>query len=378
MPITRCTEEQARTWLAQWAKAGWRKSAAARMFGGCERTWNARIKLAKVKCPDSGLVPTDVPEGMKFAKTTVQYDGQGNVINEWRRLTKTAEDMESLVRSLGEELRAKCPNLPRPAKLCQDKRTLIFPIYDPHFGKYAWEAETGEDYDVEIAKRVLVNTAQIAARQVGRVGEVVMICGGDWYHSDTRTPQTERSGHVLDIDSRSERVRDVTIKSIHQAIAAFSAVADKVHVVCIPGNHDHESMHWTARILEEAYKNNKHITIDRSPKSRRYLERGTFLLGIDHGMLRLNEYLTLMPCEASAAWSRTTERLWLLGHIHQQKVIQKHGVTVEHLESISATDAWHAENGYVGNPRRTVTFLVDHDYGLVSRNYITVKEASHV
>jgi len=99
------------------------------------------------------------------------------------------------------------------------------------------------------------------------------------------------------------------------------------------------------------------------------------LLGIDHGLMKINEYLTLMPCEAHADWSATTERLWLLGHIHSQKVIQKHGVTVEHLESISATDAWHAESGYVGNPRRTVTFLIDDSYGLVSRSYITVQEA---
>jgi len=91
--------------------------------------------------------------------------------------------------------------------------------------------------------------------------------------------------------------------------------------------------------------------------------------------MKINEYLTLMPCEAHADWSATTERLWLLGHIHSQKVIQKHGVTVEHLESISATDAWHAESGYVGNPRRTVTFLIDDSYGLVSRSYITVQEA---
>ncbi len=376
MPVKRCTEEQARKWLAQWAEAGFNKYAAGRKFGGDEGTWRARIKLAQEKCPDSGLVPTDVPGGMKFTKTTVQYDGNGNVIQEWRRLSKTAEGLEALAMSLGEELRAKCPKLPRPAKPCNDRRTLIFPIYDPHFGKYAWEAETGDDYDTEIAKRVLVNTAQIAAMRTGPVGEVVIICGGDWFHSDSRTPQTERSGHVLDVDSRSERVRDVTIRAIHQAVLKFSVIASKVHIVCIPGNHDHESMHWTARILEAMYADHSYITVDRSPKSRRYLERGTMLLGIDHGMLKINEYLTLMPCEAREAWARTTERLWLLGHIHQQKVIQKHGVTVEHLESISATDAWHAENGYVGNPRRTVTFLVDHDYGLVSRNYITVKEAS--
>jgi len=166
------------------------------------------------------------------------------------------------------------PKLPRPSKQCNDKRTLVFPVYDPHFGKYAWEKETGEDYDTGIARRVLVRTAQIAMQRSGPVREVVLIAGGDWYHADTRTPQTERSGHVLDVDSRSERVRDVTIQALHEAIAVFSSMADRVHVVCIPGNHDHESMHWTARILEAVYKGQPHITVDRSPRSRRYLRRG--------------------------------------------------------------------------------------------------------
>ncbi|HWT27943.1 MAG TPA: hypothetical protein VN084_00415 [Methylophilaceae bacterium] len=375
MSNARMTAEQAREYLATWAKHGFSCAATARATGLSRTTWSDRISTAKIRCPDSGIVPTDVPDGMKFTKTTVQYDGAGNVIQEWRRLHKDAESMEALVEALAAGLKGKCPALPRPAKPVNNKRTLVFPIYDPHFGKHAWEAETGENYDIKIAERVLVNTARIAMERSGPLDEVVFILGGDWFHSDTRTPQTERSGHVLDVDTRSERVRDVTIKAIVAAIAIFSAVANKVHVVCIPGNHDHESMHWTARILEAVYAGQKHITVDRSPRSRRYLKRGKMLLGIDHGMMKINEYLTLMPCEAADLWATTTERLWLLGHIHQQKVIQKHGVTVEHLESISATDAWHAESGYVGNPRRTVTFLIDPSYGLVSRSYITVQES---
>lgn len=375
MPVTKCTEEQARRWIEQWAKAGYNKARAGRMFGGCEKTWRERIKLAKGQCPDSGLTLTDVPEDLRFTKTTVQYDGDGSVVNEWRRLAKTPQDLEAFVKALLARVKP-IPKLPGPKKAGNKSRSMIFPIYDPHFGKYAWAAETGEDYDVEIARKILVRTAQLAAQDCGSVGEVVVICGGDWYHADGRTPQTERSGHVLDVDSRVERVRDVTIAALKQAIEIFAGVAGKVHIVCIPGNHDHESMHWTARILEAYYSNSPRITVDRSPRSRRYLERGKLLLGIDHGMKKMQEYLTLMPLEAPEAWSRTSERLWLLGHIHTRDVLQKHGTTVEHLESISATDAWHAESGYVGNPRRTTTLLVDHQHGVISRRQISVAEAS--
>lgn len=373
MPAQRHTEQQMREWLALWAEHGYNTSQLARATGTSRETWQSRMRSAKRLIPDAGLVVTDVPAGLRFNKTTVQYDAKGNVITEWRRLSQTPQNLEAFAESLAKSVKPIKP-LAKNRKLANDKRTLIFPIYDPHFGKYAWAAETGEDYDVEIARKILVRTAQIAARDAVKVGEVVIICGGDWYHSDTRTPQTERSGHVLDVDSRVERVRDVTIAALKQAVEVFSAIADRVHIVCIPGNHDHESMHWTARILEEAYRNNRHITVDRSPRSRRYLERGRLLLGIDHGMKKMGEYLTLMPAEAPEAWSRTSERLWLLGHIHTREVLQKHGVTVEHLESISATDAWHSEEGYIGNPRRTTVLMVHHDHGVIARRQISVRE----
>lgn len=373
MPAQRHTEQGMREWLALWAEHGYSAARLAKATGTPRETWGSRLKRARSELSDSGLVVTDVPNGLRFNKTTVQYNAKGEVVTEWRRLSKTPENLEAFCESLVKTVKpvAKLPK----AKQAADKRTLIFPIYDPHFGKYAWAAETGDDYDVEIARRILVRTAQIAAQDAGSVGEVVIVCGGDWYHADNRTPQTERSGHVLDVDSRVERVRDITIAALKQSIEIFSAIADRVHIVCIPGNHDHESMHWTARILEAYYQNNKHITVDRSPRSRRYLERGKLLLGIDHGMKKMQEYLTLMPAEAPEQWARTTERLWLLGHIHTKDVIQKHGVTVEHLESISATDAWHAEEGYVMNPRRTTTLMVHHEHGVISRRQISVKEA---
>jgi hypothetical protein len=374
MPAQRHTEQEMREWLALWAEHGYNAGRLEKATGVPRRTWSSRLSRARSDLPDSGVVVTDVPEGMRFNKTTVQYDGKGNVLNEWRRLSKTPQDLEAFCESLAKTVKP-ITALPKPKKAAPDKRTMVFPIYDPHFGKYAWAAETGDDYDVEIARRILVRTAQIAARDAGRVGEVVVVCGGDWYHADNRTPQTERSGHVLDVDSRVERVRDITINALKQAVETFAAIADRVHIVCIPGNHDHESMHWTARILEAYYRECDNITVDRSPRSRRYLERGKLLLGIDHGMKKMQEYLTLMPAEAPEAWARTTERLWLLGHIHTKDVLQKHGVTVEHLESISATDAWHAEEGYIGNPRRTTTLMVHHDHGVIARRQISVKEA---
>ena len=373
--IKKITEDQARDYLGQWADAGFSSTKLSQVNTVVgERAWRRRLKDARELCADTGIVVTDVPNNLRFTKTTVQYDAQGKLIQEWRRMGTAQIDPEDMARKLLKMVSGKCPKLPRPKKMVKSERCLVIPFYDVHIGKYAWKPETGEDYDIKIVQKILDGTTKIACDRSGPVDTVLLIIGGDFYHADGRTPQTERSGNVLDVDSRVEKVRDAAIASLYSAIAICSAIANKVEVICIPGNHDHESMHWTARILEAFYKKEKHITIDRSPNSRRYFEYGEMLLGIDHGMNKLGSYVSLMPCEQREAWSRTSERLWLLGHIHQQKVIQQHGVTVEHLESVSAADAWHAQAGYVGNPRRTVTFLLDKKYGLIRREYIKIGE----
>jgi len=106
----RLTEQQAREWLALWAHHGFNIAAIARSRGESRKTWFDRISGARRLVPDSGVVVTDVPDSLRFDRTTVQYDARGNVIQEWRRLNKSAADIEALAASLGEALARKCPS----------------------------------------------------------------------------------------------------------------------------------------------------------------------------------------------------------------------------------------------------------------------------
>lgn len=369
------TEDDARRYLSMWADIGFSASKMSSVYGECsEGSWRKRIQRAKLLCPDSGIVPTDVPNGLRFNKTTVQYDANGNVIQEWRRLQKDQVDPELIAERVVTLCSGKLPKIPHIKVKKNNDLCLIIPIYDLHIGKYAWAAESGEDYDLSIVEKIIVNTIRIAVQRSGPVKRIILVGGGDWYHADNKTMQTERGGNVLDVDTRIEKVRDESIKAIHKGVALCSQYCERLDLVWIPGNHDFESAYWTARILEAAYSKSPHIHVDRSARTRRYIQHGTFLLGLDHGEMKLNKYISLMAAEVPQMWADTTERLWLLGHIHQQKVMQEHGVTVEHLESVSAADGWHFQKGYVGNPRRTVTFTIEGSYGLIRRDYITVKE----
>lgn len=376
MTVFKMTEAEAKHYLSLWAKCDFKASRIYNLDNSVsDKQWRRRICIAKTICKDSGITVVDVPEKMRFTKTTVQYDQNGHVIQEWRRLAKEQADPEKIAEAVKKICGGCIPRLPSIKVDKKNDLCLVIPIYDLHIGKYAWAKESGEDYDLDIVRKIVTNTVAIMCQRVGIVKKIIFIAGGDWYHADNRTMQTERGGNVLDIDTRIEKVREVSLKSIHECVGVMSRHCRELEMVFIPGNHDFESMMWTAHCMEGAYSKSKHITINRGPKTRRYIQHGTTLLGIDHGENKMTDYVSLMPCEVPDLWAQTTERLWLLGHIHQQKVIQKHGVTVEHLESVSAADGWHFQHGYVGNPRRTVGFLFDGKYGLVSRHYVKAQEA---
>ncbi len=193
---------------------------------------------------------------------------------------------------------------------------------------------------------------------------------------------TERGGHPLDVDSRQWKVWQVAARAIHTAVAHLGLTADTVELVVIPGNHDWESSFHLSRLLEAYYRKDPRVVVHASPRSRQYIRHGTVLLGLAHGHLlkSLHDYATLMANEAPKDWAETTERTWHLGHIHKHKTLRiagtdiQHGVQVEHLESLAATDAWHHEQGYVGSPRRLEAFVWSATHGLRRRIYINAKE----
>lgn len=370
------TAEQARQFLGLWAQANFKASCIYKIDPSVnERQWRYRIQQARKIIPDSGITVTDVPENLKFTNTTVHYDQFGNVIQEWRRLAKDQADPKEIAKEVKEICGGCIPKIPRIKVPKHNKLCLFIPFYDVHIGKYAWAEESGDDYDLHIVEKIFTNTTGIMCQRVGKVKNIKIVIGGDFLHADNKTMQTERGGNVLDIDTRIEKVRKVAIKCVMLSVTVALRYAETVEIVIIPGNHDFESMMWLGHCMELAYSNNKQVIVNSGPKTRRYLQWGVSLIGVDHGENRANDYVSLMPCEVPDLWAKTTERQWLLGHIHQQKVHQKHGVTVEHMESVSAADGWHFQKGYVGNPRRTVGFLYDADYGLVSRHYVKAQEA---
>jgi hypothetical protein len=367
-----------------WVKAGFSGTVAAARLGMPRRTYGDQLAAAmKAKgITKAALCPALIPQDLQFHKTTVQYDADGNVKQEWRRLIPNAEDMEKLAERLCKMVDGKAP--PVQPVIGPEKKDLMLeiPIYDFHFGKYAWKEESGADFDLPIARKLLVDSVRAMCGSVpGPIAKVLLVIGGDFFHADTRANVTERGKHQLDVDTRKEKVWDEATEALHAAVQIASSTAKEVEIVVIPGNHDFESAHHLSRLLSAWYRMQRHISVNTEPRVRKYVRWGKVLLGIAHGHeVKMGDFALLMAQERPKDWAETTERVWHLGHIHHakklsyQSVSQHQSVDVEHLESLTSPDAWSYEQGFVGAPRRITGFLWDRKLGLRQRIYVTAAE----
>ena len=379
------TDAQLSEVVKAWEDSGHNQTEAARQLGLPRKTFADRLHRALGGKP--ALSPAAVPPGFAAGKRTVAYDAQGNVIAEWRRLYPDAQALQQVADELIKLVDGKAKRLPAhkptvPAFMSEG-RLLEVPLFDQHFGKYCWADETGEDFDSSKAEALVTGAVERAALAAGAVEAAVLLVGGDYFHADSRHNTTERGGHVLDVDTRQAKVWEAATRALHRAVEILAQRADQVIVCVIPGNHDWESSFHLQRLLAAYYRNEQRITVQTSPRSRQYMLWGRVLLGWAHGhLVPMQDLASLMAAEVPEWWAASKERVWHMGHIHKRKGLRYlsgdtfHGVQVEHLETLAATDAWHHEMGYVANPRRLECFVWHKQRGLVARHYVTAEDAA--
>lgn len=375
--------EEANAVIGAWARSGYSTKQFAKDHDLAYPTAAMWVREANVVLGTSKgqLAPVAPIHGLNMTKTTVQYNAAGDVIQEWRRLAPEAEALEAIADNLCKIVKGKSPKLPPAPKIKTEDLMLELPLFDVHFGKYCDAHETDTNYDIKIAKKIVVGAVDRVCQTAGPVGETLIVIGGDFFHSDTRHNRTEMSGHPLDVDTRQHKVWEYATNAIHESVLTAAKYSAKVRLLVIPGNHDWESSYHLSRVLAAYYRNEARVSVVDSPKSRRYVRWGVVLLGFAHGnLMKMGDMATLMAHDQGKIWGETKFRVWHMGHIHKAKGLKHlsfdgvHGVEVEHLESIAGTDAWHHENGFVGMPRRLTGFVWDRKQGLRQRIYVNASE----
>ena len=242
---------------------------------------------------------------------------------------------------------------------------LELPIMDFHLGKLAWREETGADYDLKIAEKLwreTVHSLLSKAQLAGRPEYILFPIGQDFFHFDTPTTTTT-AGTQLDSDTRWQKMFCKGVELLTWAVEQCRLLAP-VRVLWIPGNHDTILSYAATVGLAQRYFETEDVSVDLSPQPRKYVRYGANLIGFAHGVEEGKRIDGLMQVEAAQDWGKTDWREYHLGHLHTEQTTEKNGIIFRRISSVTAPDAWHSENGFIGATRRAQVFVWDKDKGL--------------
>jgi hypothetical protein len=237
---------------------------------------------------------------------------------------------------------------------------------DFHLGKLAWGEETRQDdYDLKIAEALWRETVTDLLSKSGAVCTpeyILFPIGQDFFHFDTpRTTTT--NGTQLDSDTRWQKMFTKGVELLVWAIEQCRVIAP-VKVMWIPGNHD-QMLSYAATVgLYQRYLDYDDVSVDLSPSKRKYHRYGKNLIGFAHGEDEGNRIDGLMQIEAPEAWGGSIWREMHMGHLHTERTVTKNGIVFRRISAITATDAWHSENGFIGSVRQAQAFIWDQERGL--------------
>lgn len=248
-------------------------------------------------------------------------------------------------------------------------------IPDVHLGMLAWEGETRENYDSNIAiqryRQAIDNL--LARAQIFGIEKILFVIGSDFFHVDQDiggSGGATTAGTPQDTDSRRHKMIQRGCDLIVETIDKFLGVAPVQVEVC-PGNHDFDESIALARYVSAWYRNTDKVQVNSDPKSRKYVQYGKNMLGFAHGdKEKIKDLPLIMATEEPKMWAETKFREIHLGHQHRRKAYQalwineEHGVRVRHLSSLVSPDAWHAQRGYTMQTKSAQIFMWHKDKGL--------------
>lgn len=236
--------------------------------------------------------------------------------------------------------------------------------YDLHLGKLGI---SGDDYSLDVARTRLYNAIDsLFHRARGfKIEEIVFVVGNDFLNADKAKPFASTTSGTPQNNSVSpyEAYR-YGRKLLVECINSLAQKAP-VRVVVIPGNHDEESMLHMGDALEALYEETPHITVDNSRPLMKGYVYGECLLIFDHGH-RVKNYKNLASVISQRfrdVWSDVKHIEVHRGHLHSLKtnimgqVEELNGICVRHLGSMSPTDQWHDDSGYLSAIKRAHAFI---------------------
>lgn len=244
------------------------------------------------------------------------------------------------------------PPIEPPKTAALPELATLYTITDFHLGMYAWKQETGDDWDTNIAGKVMLNAVRDMAAKSPDSEVGILNIQGDFLHWDGLDAVTPSSGHILDADTRFDRMIELAIDLNVWAIEELLKKHNTVEVIICEGNHDLAGSAWLRKTLKKIMANNDRVNIDDTPVPFYAYLHGDIMLGFHHGHKRPNKSLPMLFSSEPRyreMWGASTYTYIHTGHYHHKETDshENGGAIVERHQTLAGRDAYAARGGWI-------------------------------
>lgn len=355
------------------------QKAASRALGITQSTIGRSVLALKKKAalhgysPDHDIVHPAAPGFVSKGHSTLYDSATGEAKLQWHK-TQRDEQQAGLARQAA--LEAMLEEIPpaqpiEPVALVGNDLLNLYILTDYHLGMLAWGEETGEDWDIKIAEKLLLDWFTAAIEQAPKA-DVGLFCQlGDFLHIDGLVPITPASGNILDADTRFQNIVRVAVRTTKQIISMLRAKYAHVHVICADANHDPASGVWLREMLASAHQDDDSITVDTSPDTYYCFPWGDTSLFFHHGHKRKPTSIEgVFAAKFRDIWGGSKYSYAHLGHMHHLKALEGNLMIVEQHRTLAAKDAYSSSRGFLsGRSASVITYRKQH--GEVGRVTLT-------
>ena len=351
--------------------------AAARADGRDARNFKRLIKRAKAAMARQGVseeyeLNRPVPDFLKLkGLSDMRKNAEGLPV--WYKFSedreRVAEMQREAAKALSEDIKRAKPV--KPPKHGDDDLLNAYVITDYHLGMKAWGEETGGDWDTKIAEDLLYRWFATAVKSAPKARHGLLIQLGDWLHFDGMDAVTPQSGHLLDADTRFQKLVRVTIRAFRRIIAEMLERHETVKVIMAEGNHDLSASAWMRELFASHYDQEPRVTVDISPDPYYCHEFGQNSIFAHHGhKRRTGDIDRVFTAKFREVFGRTRHSHAHLGHLHNERVVESSLMLVEQHRTLAAPDAYASRGGWVsGRSAKVITY--HREYGKVGEVQIS-------
>jgi hypothetical protein len=347
-------------------------SGSFRIDDATQARFATEANLARQGIAPTLIHPDPAPAGFVVNGVSSLVRPDGSIAGQWIKMGADRALQQSLMEAAVAAMRETIPHEEpriRHVLRADDPALLnLFVLTDYHLGMLAWAEECGEDWDLRIAEDLLVAWFQVAIRLAPAARKAVFAQLGDFLHWDGFDAVTPAHHHILDADTRFQKLVRCGIRVRRRIIAMLLDKYPEVVSLEAEGNHDPASSVHTREWMAELYRDEPRIEVITSPDPYYCIEHGLTSLFFHHGHKRgpSPEIVLVLAAKFREILGRTKHSFLHMGHLHHTKVLENPIMEVEQHRTLAAKDAFASRGGWMsGRSANVITYHAE--LGEVSR-----------